>query len=174
MQIESSAGPVRVSAILVRSGKAGVAEERLDVAFPVSGVFYQLAGTAQNRSIPGQATLARGQLVRRQALELALYTFHSMPQADYVVAFMPPPAGVSAQSPLFNRAVLLPRAAFGPELQRPLKDVLPPGEVKITPSTLTSQQANGIEALTAGRVFHWDFQQAADQSALLILSPVTG
>lgn len=174
MQIESSAGPVRVSAILVRSGKAGVREERIDVAFPVSGVFYQLAGTAQNRSIPGQATLARGQLVRREALELAFYTFHSMPQTDYVVAFMPPPAGVPQQSPLFNRAVLLPRSAFGPELQRPLKDVLPPGEVKITPSTLTSPQANGIEALTAGRVFHWDFQQAADQSALLILSPATG
>ena len=52
--------------------------------------------------------------------------------------------------------------------------MLPPGEVKITPSTLTSRQANGIEALTAGRVFHWDFQQAADQSALLILSPATG
>jgi hypothetical protein len=81
---------------------------------------------------------------------------------------------VPQQSPLFNRAVLLPRSAFGPELQRPLKEVLPPGEVKITPSTLTSRQANGIEALTAGRVFHWDFQQAADQSALLILSPATG
>ena len=101
---------MRVSAILVRSGKAGVREERIDVAFPVSGVFYQLAGTAQNRSIPGQATLARGQLVRREALELAFYTFHSMPQTDYVVAFMPPPAGVPQQSPLFNRAVLLPRA----------------------------------------------------------------
>ena len=75
---------------------------------------------------------------------------------------------------LSRGTVLLPRAAFRPELQRPLEDVLPPGEVKITPSTLTSKQANGIEALTAGRVFHWDFQQAADQSALLILSPVTG
>ena len=174
MQIESSQGPIPVSAILVRSGKAGVGQERIDIAFPNAGVFYQLAGTAQNRSIPGRATLARGQLVRREALELALDTFHSMPQADYVVAFMPPPAGVSQQSPLFNRALLLPRAAFGPELQRPLKEALPPGEVNLTPSRLTSEQANGIEALSAGRVFHWDLQQAVDQSALLVLSPVTG
>jgi hypothetical protein len=174
MQIESSQGAIPVSAILVRSGRAGVTDERINVAFPAAGVFYQLAGTAQNRSIPGKATLARGQLVRRQALELALYTFHAMPQADYVVAFMPPPAGVTQQSPVFNRAVLLPRAAFASELQRPLKDVLPPGEEQITPSSLTSRQANGVEALTAGRVFHWDFQQAVDQSALLVLSPVTG
>ncbi len=173
-QIESSQGPIPVSAILVRSGKAGVGQERIDIAFPQAGVFYQLAGTAPNRSIPGRATLSRGQLVRREALQLALTTFHSMPQADYVVAFMPPPAGVSQQSPLYNRAVLLPRAAFGPELRRPLKEALPPGEVKMTPSTLTPEQANGIEALTAGRVFHWDFQQAPDQSALLVLSPVTG
>ncbi len=174
MQIESSQGPIPISAILVRSGRAGVTQERIDIAFPQAGVFYQLAGTAQNRSIPGQATLARGQLVRRQALELALYTFHSIPQADYVVAFMPPPAGLPQTSPLFNRAVLLPRAGYRPELQGPLKAVLPPGEVQITPSTLTPKQANGIEALTAGRVFHWDFQQAVDQSALLVLSPVTG
>jgi hypothetical protein len=87
---------------------------------------------------------------------------------------MPPPAGVPRQSPLFNRVVFLPRAAFGPELRRPLNDVLPPSEAKLTPSTLTPAQANAIEALTAGRVFHWDFQQAVDQSALLVLSPVTG
>ena len=174
MQIESSQGPIPVSAILVRSGSAGVAQERIDIAFPESGVFYQLVGAGANRAIPGQATLARGQLVRREALELALYTFHYLPQADYVLAFMPPPAGVSPQSPLFSRAVFLPRSALAPELQTTLKSALPPGEVNMTPGSLTAAQANEIETLTAGRVFHYDFQQAADQSVLVVLSPVTG
>jgi hypothetical protein len=173
-QIESSQGPIPVSAILVRSGKAGLRQERIGIAFPEAGVFYQLVGTGQNRTIPGQSTVARGELVRREALELALYTFHYLPQADYVLAFMPPPTGVSQQSPLFNRVVFLPRTELAGELQRPLKDTLTPGEAKITPSTLTPAQSNEIEALTAGRVFHWDFQQAVDQSALLVLSPVTG
>jgi hypothetical protein len=173
-QIESSQGPIPVSAILIRSGKAGVRQERIEIAFPEAGVFYQLAGAGQNRTIPGQATVARGELVRREALELALYTFHYLPQADYVLAFMPPPTGASPQSPLFNRVVFLPRTALAQELQRPLKDTFPPGEKRITPSTLTPAQSNAIEALTAGRVFHWDFQQAVDQSALLVLSPVTG
>jgi hypothetical protein len=174
MEIESSQGPVPVSAILVRSGKAGVRQERIDVAFPEAGVFYQLVGAGANNSIPGQATLARGQLVRREALELALYTFHYLPEADYVVAFMPPPAGVAQTSPLFNRAVFLPRAAFGAELQMPLKDALPGSGANITPARLSAAQRNGIEAATAGRVFRWDFQQAANQSALVVLSPVTG
>jgi hypothetical protein len=174
MQIESSQGPIPVSAILVRSGRTGVAQERVNIDFPAAGVFYQLVGAGANKSIPGQATLSRGQLVRREALELALYTFHYLPQADYVLAFIPPPAGVSPQSPLFNRAVFLPRTALARELSVPLKAGLPPGEVKMTPSTLTARQANGIEAMTAGRVFHYDFQQAADQSVLVVLSPVTG
>jgi hypothetical protein len=174
MQIESSGGPIPVSAVLVRSGRAALSEERIDIAFPQAGVFYQLAGAAQNRSIPGQATLARGQLVRREALELALFTFRSMPQADYVVAFMPPPAGVPQTSPLFNRAVFLPRTALTREARAPLASTLPPGETRMTPTRLTPRQAIGIEELTAGRVFHWDFQQAPDQSAWLVLSPVTG
>jgi hypothetical protein len=174
MQIESGQGPVPVSAILIRSGRAGVPQERIDIAFPESGVFYQLVGNGANRSIPGPATIERGQLVRREALELALYTFHYMPRADYVLAFMPPPAGVTQQSPLFSRAVLLPRAALASDLQVPLRDALPPGERTLTPNALTAVQANKIEALTAGRVFHYDFQQAPDQSVLVYLSPVAG
>jgi hypothetical protein len=174
MQIESSQGPIPVSAILIGSGKAGVRQQRIDIAFHQAGVFYQLVGSGQNRTIPGQSTVARGELVRREALELALYTFHYLPQADYVLAFMPPPNGVSPQSPLFNRVVFLPRTALARELRKPLKDTLQPGEAKLTPSKLTRAQSNQIEALTAGRVLHWDFQQAVDQSALLVVSPVTG
>jgi hypothetical protein len=56
----------------------------------------------------------------------------------------------------------------------PLKDALPPGEANIAPGKLSAGQRNGIEAATAGRVFRWDFQQGINQSALVVLSPVTG
>jgi len=173
MEIESSQGPIPVSAILVRSGTAGVPQERIDVVFPQSGVFYQMVGAGANRSIPGQPTVVRGQLVLREALELALDTFRYLPQSDYVLAFMPPPAGVTQDSPLFNRVVFLPRSALTPELRTTLERALPPGEVSMTPKSLTPAQVNKIEMLTAGRVFHYDFQQAADQSVLVVLSPVT-
>jgi hypothetical protein len=174
MSIESGQGPIPVSAILVRSGTAGVAEERIDIAFPDAGVFFQLVGTGEGRAIPGAATKARGQLVRREAVELALYTFHYMPQADYVLAFLPPPAGVSQQSPLFNRAVFLPRTALRDQLAVPLDQALPGGVAKMTPSSLPAAQGNAIDGITAGRVFHYDFQQAADNSVLVVLSPIVG
>jgi hypothetical protein len=55
------------------------------------GVFYQLCGTGPNCSIPGKASLQRGLLVRREALELALYTFHYVSGASQVVVTFPPP-----------------------------------------------------------------------------------
>lgn len=174
MAIESGQGPIPVSAILVRSGTAGVTEERIDVAFPESGVFFQLVGTGEGRTIPGGATKARGQLVRREAVELALYAFHYMPQADYVLAFLPPPAGVPQTSPLFNRAVFLDRKVLRDQLAVPLADALPGGVTKMTPGTLPKAQGNAIDGITAGRIFHFDFQQAADNSVLGILSPIVG
>lgn len=171
MQIESGSGPIPVSAILIRSGTAGVPEERIDAAFPSAGVFYQLVGTGANRSIPGTATLARGQLVRREALELALYTFHYLP-TDYVLAFLPPPAGISQQSPLFNRVVLFSRENLHDELSVPLEQALPGGVRKMTPADLPASEGNAIEGMTHGMVFHYDFQQAADNSVLVVLSPL--
>src|SRR5581483_10408740 len=43
----------------------------------------------------GEATPTRGRLVRREALEVALYTFKFAPSIDSVAAFMPPAPGQS-------------------------------------------------------------------------------
>ncbi len=60
-------------------------------ALPEDGVFYQLCGEGPNCSIPGKASLQRGLLVRREALELALYTFHYIEGASQVIVTFPPP-----------------------------------------------------------------------------------
>jgi len=173
MEIQSSGGPVPVTAILIRSGSAGVTQERIDIAFPEAGVFYQLTGTGANRSIPGAATKVRGQLVRREATELALYTFRYLPQADYVLAFLPPPANTPQTSPYFNRAVLLSREALRDELGAgTVEQALPPGSVKMRPAELTAAQGNAIDGLTSHLTFHYDFQQAADNGVLVVLSPL--
>ena len=49
----------------------------------------------------GQPSETRGRLVRREALEAALYTFKFVPAIDSVVAFMPPPAGQSQSTLLY-------------------------------------------------------------------------
>lgn len=60
-------------------------------ALPEDGVFYQLCGEGPSCSIPGKASLQRGLLVRREALELALYTFHYIEGASQVIVTFPPP-----------------------------------------------------------------------------------
>ncbi|HKP19694.1 MAG TPA: hypothetical protein VJT84_14555 [Gaiellaceae bacterium] len=172
MVVPSEGGLLPVSAILIRSGKAGVASERIDVDFPQAGVFYQMCGTGQQCAIPGTATAVRGQLVRREALELALYTFRYLPEADNVLVFLPPPQGVDANDPNFHRLVFLPRAALSSELSLPLKTSLPPGTTTMTPARLSSSQARVVDDVTAPRTFHYEFQQAADQSVFVVLSPL--
>jgi hypothetical protein len=60
-------------------------------ALPSNGVFYQLCGAGPSCSIPGKASVQRALLVRREALELALYTFRYIDQASQVLVTFPPP-----------------------------------------------------------------------------------
>lgn len=55
-----------------------------------NGVFYQLCGDGPNCSIPGKASTERGLLVAREALELALYTFHYIGATSQVIVTYPP------------------------------------------------------------------------------------
>ena len=165
-------GPVPVSAILVSSGKSGVSQERVGVTFPEAGVFYQMCGAAAQCQIEGTATPARGTLLLREVVELALYTFHNMPEADNVVAFLPPAPGVAQTDPLYRRAIYLPRGALLPELAQPLAKTLRSRAKGYTPTSLSQADKNNVLSILAGHLFHFDFQQAQDSSALLQLTPI--
>jgi len=171
----SEQGVLPVSAILIRSGSAGVTSDRIDVEFPQAGVFYQMCGGQPPQcTIPGTSTHKRVQLLLREALELSLYTFRYLPEADNVLVFLPPPQGATPQDPNFQRLVFLPRAALTSEVSLPLRTALPPGTTTMTPDRLTPAQGRMADSLTAGRVFHYDYQQAADQSVFIVLSPLVG
>ena len=73
-----------------------------------NGVMYVLLGFGPGGSIPGTPTEERGLLVRREALELALYTFRYADDVDTVVTLLPPRAaeaeeGADAQPPAPGR-----------------------------------------------------------------------
>src|SRR4051794_21807815 len=54
-------------------------------------LLYIFCGSATNCAITeGTATSAQHRLLRREALELALYTFHYEPDVDSIVTFLPP------------------------------------------------------------------------------------
>jgi hypothetical protein len=68
----------------------------------------------------GDATAARERLLRREALELALYTFKYVPSVNALIAYMPPPAG-SAPSTI----IWLERANLSKQLSMPITKTLP-------------------------------------------------
>ena len=172
MYYPTAQGPVPVSAILISSGKSGVSQERVGVTFPTAGVFYQMCGAAAQCQIEGTASPARGTLLLREVVELALYTFHNMPEADNVVAFLPPATGVPQTDPRYRRAIYLPRQALLPQLSQPFARTLPGNPDGYTTASLSQADRNNVLSILAGRLFHFDFQQAPDSSALLQLSPI--
>src|SRR5205814_8586472 len=74
-----------------------------DQIYPVSatnGVMYSLCGLGPSCSIAsGTPSQERGRLVRREILELALYTFKYESGIQSVIAFIPPKAPAAGQQP---------------------------------------------------------------------------
>ena len=62
--------------------------------FDDSGVLFNLCGGGQNCSIrEGKPTVARSLVLRRESLELALYTFRYIKNINEVVVMLPPAPG---------------------------------------------------------------------------------
>ena len=60
---------------------------------------YSFCGLGTHCSIAtGQPSQTRGQLVRREALETALYTFKYIPAINSVIVFMPPQQDIPNQT----------------------------------------------------------------------------
>ena len=128
---------------------------------------YQLCGLGANCSIQGgHPSTQRGMLVRREALELALYTFKYVPAITSVIAFMPPPPGQTTTTLLY-----LQKSNYAKELSQPLRKTLP----LVTPPLPTqadNKEAATIDKLTLPAVYSYTLQALQDNSALLVLDPV--
>jgi hypothetical protein len=102
-----------------------------DVYDKTKSVIFVLCGLGTNCKIPeGNASTARGTVVRREALELALYTFEYVKPIDNVLVFVPPgPGQKKLTSTLFFR-----RGDLSSNLKHPLRTTLPdrpplPGQI---------------------------------------------
>ena len=101
-------------------------------------------------------------LLRRQALELSLYTLKYVDSIDSVVVFMPP----EAKS---QRTVFLRRSDVTDELDRPLSALLPTAKPKV--GGLSSLEEGQILRLTRTRTYSAEVQASPDGSPVLILTP---
>jgi hypothetical protein len=125
-------------------------------------------------------------LLRREALELALYTFKYIPGTQNVVAILPPghtqqtsiltkklPTSDSSSTPkVIDIAVLFARPELQPLLTHPLSASLGEG-----PSPTVAQMAKGpdaglVDQVTARGLFSEQLQTAQDGSSLIVLDPL--
>ncbi len=127
----------------------------------------QLCGLGTACSIAsGQASYTRGRLVRREALEVALYTFKFVPGINSVVAFMPPPPGQTTTELLY-----LQKQDLLKQLSQPLDKTLPLATPPL-PTAPDPKEAATIDELTLPSIYSYTVQGLQDNSALLILAPV--
>ncbi|HSD76541.1 MAG TPA: hypothetical protein VLA98_04025 [Solirubrobacteraceae bacterium] len=137
--------------------------------FGDSGYIYRLCGLGPSCSIAdGKPSVERHLLLRREALELALYSFRYLDGADQVVVLMPPPPG---QKP--SQAVFFRRGDVVSELDRPLAASL----ASRTPTVRTirlSRDASLVDRLTGARLFTFSLTQAnTENRGFLVLDPIT-
>ena len=153
--LELAGLPVTIA--LQESGNVKILDEK--------GVLFNLCGLGQNCAIKeGKPTVARSLVLRREALELSLYTFRYIKNVNQVVVILPPRKG---QKPGF--AMFFRRGDVGASLDRPLAATLP-GTPPVPPDVPKAQQAF-IDRLTSANLFAFTPQEGGDAHVYLVLSP---
>jgi hypothetical protein len=158
----------QVRALAIEPDTSGGRAEADDInAVNANGtVMYTLCGLGSACSIKeGQATVERGQLLRREAVELALYSFKYLDGIDSTLVLLPPrPDGQAAT------AVFLQQRDARAELSRPLNETL---TAPLTPGIgeIKQDEQRAIDRLTRSRLYTYSYLQAQDGSPVMVLSP---
>ncbi|MGB9183554.1 MAG: hypothetical protein WCB67_05775 [Solirubrobacteraceae bacterium] len=153
---------------------------------PGNTVAYNLCGVGGANCAIGVGTpsTARLLLLRREALELALYTFRYIHSVDNVVAILPPghstqtsfltktlPTSRTSSKPV-NMAVLFGRQELAPLLNVPLSATLPEQFPPTVGAMTSAPEAGLVDQATANGLFTEHVQQAQDGSSLIVLDPL--
>jgi hypothetical protein len=152
-------------------------------------IAYNLCGVGgSNCSIGGTPSADRLLLLRREALELALYTFKYIGGTENVVAVLPPghttvtsqltskppsQAPVKSTAQPLDTAVLFVREELAPWLRQPLLQTLTqyPPIVAQLPLWHNTQEASLVDQITARGLFSEKLETAQDGTQLLVLDP---
>ena len=164
--VTSGTTDIAIKAIAIR--KAANTNSGIEVLNSTGTEMFNFCGLGARCSIVGgKATSTRGRLVRREALEVALYTFKFVPGVNSIIAFMPPPPGQGATSVLFLR-----KENFKDALDRPLAETLKLAEPPL-PTQADTTEGTTIDQLTLPSLFSYELQALQTGGAALVLDPST-
>ena len=160
--VNAIAGPPQVQDVRIRWVTVQGSSE---VASTDNALMYVLCGGGNRCSIKeGKPSRGRLRALKREALELALYTFTYVDGVDSVIELLPPtPKGQS------NGALFFRERDLDAELERPLQETLARPE-GVKPARVEPSEVLTVERLTTPYLFTYQFQQAQDGSAVLVLA----
>jgi hypothetical protein len=168
-------GQLDVSAIVVQPDTSRGQREEGDFDGPYDGdnaVTFRLCGNGQACSIAsGTPSQERLQLLRREALELSLYTFKYVKGADSVVVFLPPPPPQANGQQQSSGALFLRRDNLSDQLRAPITRTLAPKAPAV--GQMSVHEAATVDRLTRPNIYGYAYQQTSDGNVFLILSPST-
>lgn len=145
---------------------------------------YNLCGLGAGCAIAGGTpSAARLLLLRREALELSLYTFKYIKNVDNVVAILPPGrttqtcTGIcSSPNPptttkTVDLAVVFQRQSLEHFLQQPLRDTLPEELPPSISEISSAPEAELVSVITGQALFQQQLVQSQTGGNVLVLSP---
>jgi hypothetical protein len=132
------------------------------------GVLFRMCGLGPKCAIDkGKPSTQRHLLLRREALELALYSFHYLDGVENAVVFLPPRKG---QAP--TQALFFQKGDLSSSLDRPLSATLTPATPSVG-SVAASPDASLVNTITTRGLFQFSLTQAnQDARAFLVLDPL--
>ena len=155
--------PIRYVAI--RAGqRARLQQGDVSVLDPGETVLYTFCGLGgkRNCALPGTPSVQRSLLLRREALELSLFTFKHMDGVNTVISLLPPPAQDT------GLAVVLQRKHVEEALDKPLAETLPQPAPYFV-DNISAGEAREVNRYTGLHFFRSGFEVAPDQSVVLNL-----
>jgi hypothetical protein len=171
--VQGQGNPVPLRAIAVRTGLAGETSE--DASFYGAGDAwaYVLCGFGTSCAISeGKPSVERYDLLRREALELALYTFKYNHNIQSVLAYMPPAKKATSSGTATPSLIFVRRGDVKQALDEPLRVTLPPPKTNLKPGQMSAAELARVRRYTDSRVFNFQFQQLADGTAIVVLDPI--
>ena len=159
-----------VRAIAVRPDTTAGRADASDIATidARNTVQYSLCGLGRNCSIVGKASAARAELLRREALELALYSFHYVDGIESTLVLLPRRADGQEAT-----AIFLTKDDLRGELAQPLDQTL---TAPLAPGVgeMAADEQAAINRATKSRIYEYGWLQSQDGTLVMVLAPVVG
>jgi hypothetical protein len=165
--IDVRGGPLIMGAKQVQIAVRKSAEARTVASVSGTSVEYNMCGSTSSCSVPtGISANAAGVLTRREAYELALFTFKYVPSVSNVVVLTPPLVAKTKARAIFIRRDDVQAALNAPSL------VLPGDSTKVT--KVSQRDAQLIAKTTDPFIFSWILAEVGTASTpTLVINPIS-